>query len=148
YRKLPMITAAESHNTFTGPPAPLYRRLEQLEREPEVLSAGLYMAMPWLDCKELGWTVTLHTATEDDRWATAVAEIAESCWELRKALNDVERYSANDVVAKCLAHGGHPIVIGDGADATNSGAPGDSTHLLRELIRQQPIPHGAMTFLV
>src|SRR5262249_14977844 len=32
-RKLPMITAAESHNTFTGPPAPLYRRLEQLERE-------------------------------------------------------------------------------------------------------------------
>jgi microcystin degradation protein MlrC len=42
-----------------------------------------------------------------------------------------------------------PIVIGDGADATNSGAPGDSTVLLGELIKQQPmIPHGAMTFLV
>src|SRR5262249_50595113 len=37
---------------------------------------------------------------------------------------------------------------GDGADATNSGAPGDSTVLLRELIKRQPIPHGAMTFLV
>src|SRR4051794_26461444 len=49
FRKLPMITAAESHNTFTGPPAPLYRRLTQLERESGALSAGLYMAMPWLD---------------------------------------------------------------------------------------------------
>jgi microcystin degradation protein MlrC len=147
-RKLPMITAAESHNTSTGPPAPLYRRLIELEREPEVLSAGLYMAMPWLDCQELGWTVTLHTRTKDDRWRTIIAELAESCWDLRDALSDVERHGARDVVAKCLAHGGHPIVIGDGADATNSGAPGDSTILLRELINQQPIPRGAMTFLV
>jgi microcystin degradation protein MlrC len=147
-RKLPMITAAESHSTFTGPPAPLYRRLVELEREPKVLSAGLYMAMPWLDCKELGWTVTLHTATKDVRWEDTVAEIADSCWNLRGALSDVERFSAEEVVAKCLSHGGHPIVIGDGADATNSGAPGDSTALLRELIKQQPIPRGAMTFLV
>jgi microcystin degradation protein MlrC len=148
YRKLPMITAAEKHSTFTGPPTPLYRRLQQLEHESGVLSAGLYMAMPWLDCKELGWTVTLHTTTEDERWTTAVAEIAEACWNLRGAISDVERYSPNVVVAKSLAHGGHPIVIGDGADATNSGAPGDSTILLGELIKQQPIPHGAMTFLV
>jgi microcystin degradation protein MlrC len=148
FRKLPMITAAESHNTFTGPPGPLYRRLAQLERESGALSAGLYMAMPWLDCKELGWTVTLHTGTDDDRWATVVAELAESCWDLRGAISEVERYSPKDVVAICLAHGGHPIVIGDGADATNSGAPGDSTVLLGELIKQQPIPHGAMTFLV
>src|SRR3954447_18768901 len=82
FRKLPMITAAESHNTFTGPPTPLYRRLEQLERESGVLSAGLYMAMPWLDCKELGWMVTLHTAADDDRWGTAVTELADSCWDL------------------------------------------------------------------
>jgi microcystin degradation protein MlrC len=60
----------------------------------------------------------------------------------------VERHSPTDVVAKSLAHGGHPIVISDAADATNSGAPGDSTVLLRELIEQQPIPYGAMTFLV
>lgn len=148
WRKLPMITAAESHNTFIGPPAPLYRRLVELEREPGVLSAGLYMAMPWLDCQELGWTVTLHAATDEARWESVVGELADSCWELRGALSEVDRYSASDVVAKSLAHGGHPIVISDGADATNSGAPGDSTVLLGELIKQQPVPHGAMTFLV
>lgn len=147
-RKLPMITAAESHNTSTGPAAPMFRRLAQLEREPEVLSAGLYMAMPWLDCKELGWTVTLHTTTEDDRWETEVSEIAEFCWDRRAEMNEFERYGAKEIVAKCLGHGGHPIVIGDGADATNSGAPGDSTALLREFLNQQPIPHGAMTLVV
>src|SRR4051812_14520834 len=148
FRKLPMMTAAETHSTFTGPPTPLYRRLVELEREPEVLSAGLYMVMPWLDCKELGWTITLHTTTAHERWRDIVADIAESCWELRGALSDVERHNASQVVAKSLAHGGHPIVIADGADATNSGAPGDSTVLLRELLEQQSIPRGALTFLV
>lgn len=148
FRKLPMITAAEKHSTFTGPPTPLFRRLAELERVPGVLSAGVYMVMPWLDCRELGWTVTLHTATDEDRWDDVLTELAESCWEMREAISDVERFSANDVVARSLAHGGHPIVIGDGADATNSGAPGDSTALLFELIKQQPILHGAMTFLV
>jgi microcystin degradation protein MlrC len=147
-RKLPMITAAETHSTFTGPATPIYRQLVELEREPDVLSAGLYMAMPWLDCKELGWTVTLHTAMNDDRWDAVLTDIADSCWDLRDAFSEVERFSPNEVVARCLAHGGHPIVIGDGADATNSGAPGDSTALLSEFIKQQPIPHGAMTFLV
>jgi len=150
FHKLPMITAAEKHNTFTGPPAPLYRQLEALERDPEVLSAGLYMAMPWFDAPALGWAVTLHTKPGSDakRFDETVASLARECWELRNEMNDIERFSPSQVVAEALAHGGHPIVIGDGADATNSGSPGDSPALLREFLKQQPIPHGAMTFLV
>lgn len=148
WRKLPMITAAENHNTFTGPPAPLYRRLEALEREPEVLSAGAYMAMPWLDAPELGWAVTLTVTEPAGRHQETVDRLAEECWNLREAIEDVERFSPAEVVSKALAHGGRPVVIGDGADATNSGAPGDSTHLLREFLCCDGIPHGALTFLV
>ncbi len=148
YRKLPMFTPAESHNTFKGPPAPLYRRLEALERDPRVLSAGLYMVMPWFDCPKLGWTITLHTDKPDPHWDAVVKEIADDCWKLRPAMCDIERLLPEDVVQQAKSLGVHPIVIGDGADATNSGAPGDSTALLRELLRQQPIPHGAMTFVV
>ena len=39
-------------------------------------------------------------------------------------------------------------MIGDGADATNSGCPGDSTSLLKELLLVPNIPHGAITFMV
>lgn len=146
-RKLPMMTPAESHNTFTGPPAPLYRKLEALERDPRVLSAGLYMVMPWFDCPELGWTITLHTTEADPHWETVVQELADDCWKLRHAMCEIDRVSPAEAVAKAKSIG-HPVVIGDGADATNSGAPGDSTGLLRELLKQQPIPHGAMTFVV
>ena len=148
WRKLPMITAAELHDTFTGPPAPLYRRLEQLETEQDVLTAGIYMAMPWLDGPSNGWTVTLTTTGRDARWRRTVDDLCAGCWDLRKTLNDVRRFSPAEVVQKALEHGGHPIVIGDGANATNSGAAGDSTHLLREFLKQDSIPHGALLFLV
>lgn len=147
YRKLPMMTPAENHNTFTGPPAPLFRQLEALEKDPRVLSAGLYMVMPWFDCPKLGWTITLHTKGPDSHWDSVVDGIANDCWKLRPAMCDVERFSPEDVVAKAKSLGVHPIVIGDGADATNSGSPGDSTALLRELLKQQPIPHGALIFV-
>lgn len=148
WRKLPMFTAAESQNTFTGPAAPIYRRLEALERDPGVLSAGLYMSMPWLDVPALGWTVMLHSHEPRPEWEREVSQLAERSWGLRQAMSDIERFGPAEVVAKAKAHGGHPIVIGDGADATNSGSPGDNTVLLREFLKQQPIPHGALTFLV
>jgi microcystin degradation protein MlrC len=146
-RKLPMMTPAESHNSFTGVPAPLYRKVEELERDPRVLSAGMYMVMPWFDCPELGWTVTLHTTEPDPHWDEVIQGLADQCWSLRNAMCEIERYSPAEAVAKAKSLG-HPVVIGDGADATNSGAPGDSTGLLRELLKQQPIPFGAMTFVV
>ena len=148
WRKLPMITPAESHNTFTGPPAELYRELERLEADTEILTAGLYMAMPWFDCRELGWTITLTAAEGTSRCKRIVDDLAAKCWDLRAPMSDIQRYEANEVVERALAEGGHPILIGDGADATNSGAPGDSTHLLRAFLETDEIPHGALTFLV
>lgn len=148
YRKLPMMTPAESHNSFTGVPAPLYRKLEALERDPRVLSAGLYMVMPWLDCPKLGWTITLHTDKPDPEFDKVVQELADECWRIRPAMCEIERFSPEEVVARAKALGVHPIAIGDGADATNSGCPGDSTALLREFLKQQPIPHGALTFVI
>jgi microcystin degradation protein MlrC len=148
WRKLPMFTAAESHNTFTGLPAPLYRTLEAWEREPDVLSAGLYMAMPWYDAADLGWTITLTTTSADPKWDRKIDALAEECWKLREPMDTLERFAPAEVVERALAHGGHPIVIGDGADATNSGCPGDGTTLLAEFLKRDRIPHGALTFLV
>lgn len=148
WRKLPMFTAAEGHNTFTGIPAPLYRRMEELERDPRVLTAGLSMVMPWFDAVDLGWTVSLTTADDDPKWKGVIDEICAECWAVKDKLEDVERFPPVEVVDRALRHGGHPIVIGDGADATNSGAPGDGTSLLAEFLRRDRIPHGALTFVV
>lgn len=152
WRKIPMIAPAEANETFTGPPAPLYRQAEALESRDDVLSAGVYMAMPWLDVPQLGWAVTLTffgDATDEHvaEFETLADGLADHCWLLRHAMCDVERHSAADAVRLALSHDG-PVVIGDGADSTNSGSPGDSTHLLRELLLQPSIPGGALTFVV
>lgn len=146
--RLPMITAAESHNTFTGPPRALYDRLKELEREPGVLTAGLYMAMPWFDCPGLGWTFTLTAAEADERWPRLLSELAQEAWQLRTVMEAVDRLHPAVVVDRALAVPGRPVVIGDGADATNSGATGDSTVLLGEFLRRPGIPDGALTFLI
>lgn len=148
WRKLPMLTAAEYHNTFTGPPAPLYERLKSLESEGVVLAANVAMVMPWFDAPQLGWSVMLSTTNREPRWEQIVDQLSSRCWSLRHELEAVERFPPNDVVKRALSVGKHPVVIGDGADATNSGAPGDSTSLLRELLLTPRIPHGAITFLV
>lgn len=148
WRKLPMFTAAENHNTFTGPPAPIYERLKQLEAEDDVLAANVAMVMPWFDAPQLGWTVMLTTARRETRWEQTVDQLCSTCWSIRHELEAVDRLPPADVVKRALASGKHPIVIGDGADATNSGAPGDNTCLLRELLAAPHIPHGALTFML
>ena len=72
--------------------------------------------------------------------------MAQACWDIRHEM--IGRFlDAEASVAAACAADGTPIVIADGADATNSGAPGDSVHLLRELLRQH-IPDGALTMMV
>src|SRR5690606_4712474 len=55
--KIPMVVNAKGFATTGGLMGDLYRRLVAVEQEPGVLSAGLYMAQPWLDVPELGWTL-------------------------------------------------------------------------------------------
>lgn len=146
-RRLPMITAAENHNSLSGLPHELYETLKRWEQEPDVLSAGLYMAMPWFDCPELGWCVTrttLSAAADSD----VLDAYADEAWNLRHQMEDIERVAPSDVVSIAAQTVGRPIAVGDGADATNSGATGDVTTLLAEFLKQ-PIPDGgALTFMV
>lgn len=147
-RKIPMFTPIETHNTFHGPSAELYRTIAEWEQEPEVLAAGLCMCHPWLDVPGLGWTVTLHTTCADKKWDERLDELVEGCWNLRHELSEVERINPTQAVRTAVESEGSPIVIGDGGDATNCGATGDSTILLRDLLKLPEVPGGALLFLV
>ncbi|MFN0198775.1 MAG: MlrC C-terminal domain-containing protein, partial [Planctomycetaceae bacterium] len=87
--------------------------------------------------------------TENDRrLREKLDHFCDACWNLRTAMEDVERLLPQELVDRALAFAGHPVVIGDGADATNSGSPGDATELLREFLSRESIPRGALTFVV
>ena len=144
--KLPMIMQAESQDTRSGALGAIFSRLRALEEEGDVLSAGVYMTQAWLDVPQLGWSAMVTTDGDPDRARQAARELAGSCWAVRNA-GQVEFSTAPDSIDRALGVPGRPVIIADGADSTNSGACGDSTHLLREMIGRS-IPHGALTFMV
>lgn len=144
--RLPMISVSEAQNTFQGPLASVYARLPTLEADPRVLSAGILMTQGWLDVPRLGWSTLVTTDGNARRAGEAAEELAAACWEVRRSLTG-SYLSASECVERAIAHGAGPVIVADGADATNSGAPGDSTHLLAELVKR-PIPGGALAIMV
>lgn len=147
--RLPMIVTGELSNTFGEVLAPIFQRLGELERQEDVLSAAVLMTQPWLDVPELGWSTLVTMDADAARAAGLAGELADMCWSRRSNLGaDAAGFlSADEAVAEALACPGKPVVVADGPDATNSGACGDSTHLLRAMIARE-IPGGALTIMV
>jgi microcystin degradation protein MlrC len=141
-----MISIAEAQNTFGKLLAPVYKRVCELGESPQVLSAAVLMTQSWLDVPNLGWSTLVVTDAAPDLARRSAEELADMCWKRRREMT-VEFHSAEESIALALACEGRPVVIADGADATNSGAGGDSTHLLRQMVGRR-IPGGALTIMV
>lgn len=134
--KIPMVVPAERANT-QEPSSVSFRfreHLQALERDPRVLAAGLATVQPWLDIPELGTSVVIVTDGEREFAEGQCREFAKAVWRRRRdylpELVDVE--AAVRRAHEC-AEG--LVVLSDSADATTSGAPGDSTWVLKELLK-------------
>lgn len=136
FRKLPLVVPAERANTQdrTSVSYQLREELERLERQPGVLATGVATVQPWLDIPDLGSAVIVVTDNDFAKASLLADQLAMNLWQHRKDYLG-ELMSAPDAVR--LAHELHGeglIVLSDCADATTSGAPGDSTWLLAEMI--------------
>jgi microcystin degradation protein MlrC len=147
YQKLPMVVPAERANT-QDPGSVSYgmrRWLGDLEARPSILSAGLATVQPWLDIPEFGGAVLIVTDGDAELAKSECAHLAKEVWRRRREylpeLTGVEE-------AVRLAHNGDGLtVLSDSADATTAGAPGDSTWLLREMVKYD-WPRSALITLV
>ncbi|NUP98626.1 MAG: M81 family metallopeptidase [Armatimonadetes bacterium] len=132
-RKIPALIGAERQSTFEGPLAELTAELRNVERQGSALLAEMYPVQPWLDVPGLGSGVLVATDGDPveanrlaDHFATLLWQCRDRCGEGRLPPTEVARVVS---AAKDL-----PVVISDGADSTNSGAPGDSMVLLRAFL--------------
>lgn len=125
----PMITPPERHDHEQEPFASLMAACAAAERGP-VLSAGLLAVQPWIDVPGLSWKA-FAVADGDRAAAHAAAErIADAAWGERAAFLDVSGIEPAAALDAALALPS-PVVFADAGDATNGGAVGDSTELLR-----------------
>jgi microcystin degradation protein MlrC len=134
--KVPCVLPAERANTELagGASAELKRKLQQLESRPEVLTAGLATVQPWLDVPQLGSAVIVTTDGRPDLAEQAASGVASELWRRREEYLP-QLWSIEDAVRLAHANQSGLVVLSDAADATTSGAPGDSVWLLRELLK-------------
>lgn len=148
FQKLPLVVPAERANT-QDPASISYglrQRLQELESDPRILAAGLATVQPWLDIPDLGSSVVVVADGDADLASTACAAVAGEIWKRR------QEYLPELVTVEAGVRAAHEnpeglVVLSDSADATTSGAPGDSTWVLRELLRYD-WPRPALVALV
>lgn len=143
--RIPMIANDDGRATDTGVLSDLWRRIVAAEAADDVLSIGLYQVQPWLDVPNVGWT--LYQAWCGDAPPLEPVAVAAACWATRDYA-EREYLRPEAVIPAAMAIPGRPVVVSESHDATNSGAPGDSTHLLKALLDADIPDGGALTFCV
>ena len=136
FQKVPVVVPAERANT-QDPSSVSHgfrRRLGEWETERSVLSAGLATVQPWLDIAELGSAVVIVTDGDEALARSHCAALAAGLWQKRRDYLG-ELVSVEEAVRQAHGNPNGLTVLGDGADATTSGAPGDGTSILQELMR-------------
>lgn len=148
FRKLPLVVPAERANTEDPGSIShgLKRQLQELEAHPRVLSAGLATVQPWLDIPELGTAVLVVADGDTSLAESACGRLAAEVWERRREYLP-ELVGVEEAVRQAHDIAEGLVVLSDSADATTSGAPGDSTWVLRELLRYE-WPRPALVTLV
>jgi microcystin degradation protein MlrC len=148
FQNLPLVVPAERANT-QDPESISYairERLQEWERDPRILAAGLATVQPWLDIPELGSAVVIVTDGDTDLARDRCNELSSFVWERRRDYLP-ELASLEDGVRAAFSEKDGLVVLSDSADSTTSGAPGDSNHLLREMLKYD-WPRPALVTLV
>jgi microcystin degradation protein MlrC len=137
FQRLPLVVPADRANTQDPASVSfgLCKRLRELESDPRILAAGLATVQPWLDIPDLGSSVVI-VATDEALARSACEEIAGEVWRKRRDYFS-DLVGVEEAVKRAHTRKKGLVVLSDCADATTSGSPGDSTHVLRELLRYE-----------
>jgi microcystin degradation protein MlrC len=145
-RKLPLIIQAENSQTHRGPMHKLIRTAQSLESSGKAEAISIFPVQPWMDIDEMGCAVVAVT-NDDPRAAQIHADsLAARLWKNKKDY-EVSLKSVPDALAAAERIEGGPVVLAESSDSTGSGSPGDSTGVLKHLIKAK-LSGPAAIFLV
>lgn len=128
-RKLPLITQAEEMISDRGVFKKILQYTQAMEEREGVISASIFPCQPWLDVEEMGWSSVVVTDHNDQQAETLADELADVLWQHRHDFV-VDIPSVNDALDEAMRIEGGPVTLGEGADGTMGGSPGDSLHIL------------------
>ncbi len=131
--KIPALVRGDELITATGLFGGMIRHAAGIENTPGGLSAGMFIGNPFTDVADLRSNAFVVTDA-DEAWAAREATaMAEDFWGVRRRLQAPFASLDEAVrVAQATAHG--TVILKDAADATSSGASGDSNLIVAALL--------------
>ena len=130
--RVPALVRGDELITDSGIYGECIRLAQKIEESDEGLSAGMFIGNPFTDVPEL-CTNSLVVLDGNQELAEQYAvEMAELFWVHREKMQ-VPLTSLEDAVTQTMAHDEGTVVLVDAADATSSGASGDSNSILAAL---------------
>jgi microcystin degradation protein MlrC len=107
-----------------------------MEQRPGVVSISIFAGFPLADIRDAGLSVYVATHANQPLADECADRLAATAWEHRREFIH-HAPPVSEAVAQALALAGHgrPIVLADIADNSGGGAAGDTTEILRELLR-------------
>lgn len=129
---LPMLVRGDELITATGLFGDAILRCRQVEAGDQGLAAGVLIGNPFTDVPELRTNVLVYTDSDQALANRTATQIASFIWQHRHRLQ-APLISIPEALELASRTAGL-TVFSDAADATSSGAPGDSNAILRALL--------------
>jgi microcystin degradation protein MlrC len=129
---IPALVRGDELITATGLFGQIVRKAQEMERSPGGLSAGMFIGNPFTDVPDLGSNALVVTDGEPERAVRQAMELAADFWQVHEKLQSRLVGLLESVRLAASATG--RVVLTDAADATSSGASGDSNAILRALV--------------
>lgn len=131
---IPALVRGDELITATGRFGESIRIAREVENGPRGLSAGMFIGNPFTDVPELQTYSFVVTDKDPELAEREALRIAESFWANHESMR-VPLCSLGEMAAILASHeSGGTIALVDAADATSSGASGDSNAVLRTLM--------------
>jgi microcystin degradation protein MlrC len=132
--RVPMLIPTTT--TLRGPLARVNDFCAELEARPGVIDVTLFHGFPYADVPLAAASVVATADGDRDLARDCAEQVAALVWSLRDELLP-DSLSAAEAVDRALHVGRGPVVINETSDNPGGGAPGDGTHLLREMLERK-----------
>jgi len=130
---VPVLVRGAQCMTTTGLFGGLVQRAIEFENSPGGLSAGLFIGNPFTDVEDLSSNILLVAQGSEDSAVQLGISLAQDLWDCASRMQQPLTSLADSIRSASEATG--RVVLVDAADATSSGASGDSNAILAELLR-------------
>jgi len=143
--RVPVLLPGEKACTRDEPARTIYGRLAEIEAQPGIVDAAVWIGYAWADEPRCTAAVVV-TGADPDKVVREARRIAEEYWDGRADFTfSVPSGDADWCIARGLAATSRPYFISDSGDNPTAGGAGDVAYMLERLLAQPALASGRAT---